>query len=129
MVSKRKLEYMAIFCIAIVVILILNHFILSSGEIDIVIFNNTQSEQTICFEPKEQFTFHIPAGGKVKVKYSTDYFSYSLTMDYYDPQGNSKTITISEYVEKNYRGRAVVEMNQNDPSSEIEFVISDGIGL
>ena len=126
---KRFLKLLVCVFIVLVAVLIIKDKFFSFGKIDITVYNNTMTEQTIWFEPSEQFTFQIPPGEKVQVRYSTDYFTYSLEMQYYNLSGAHETVIICGYVEDGYHGKAVVKMNQSEYTEEIEFDIATEIGL
>lgn len=112
----------------IIAIMIITN-IFSGGNIKIIIHNKTQSEQTVWFEPKEKFTYTIPAGKKVKVKYSTEHINIALNMWYYEHKGNENSIELSGYVEKAFHGKVTVKIRQTEPEGDLDFEIVDKIGL
>jgi hypothetical protein len=109
-----------------VVLLCLSRGCYAFGEIDIVVNNNTNYEFTVWLEPKELFTFHLNPYDNITVHYSTEYFSYELLMHSQISSGVLNAVLISGYVEKSYRGKAIVDISVNT-EGEVIYEVSDKI--
>lgn len=125
--KKKYIKLIITICIALIVLSYINTEFFSWGKIKVIVYNNTLSEQTIWLSPEEKYTYNIPSGKKKNIKYSTDDFTISLMLSYYDNEGTLKSIMLSEYVEKHERGKVVVKMKQTELNGEIEFEIIDRI--
>ena len=121
-----KLKSAAILIIVSIVLVYLVSNFIFRGDIKILVHNDTQSEQKVWLTPQEEHTYLIPTGKKRSIKYSTEDFQLSLTLNYLDTAGNPQSIVLSEYVEKHESGTVRVKMKQ-EPNKEVELEIIDNI--
>ena len=129
MKNKRKVIQ---FIIKISLILIAVSFIktefLSWGQIEIIVYNNTFLDQTVWLSPKNKYTYDIRADKKEVIKYRVaDDISIDLILNYYNKDGISEEIVLSEYVENHEKGKVIVEMNQLEENGEIVLEITNKI--
>ena len=111
--------------VSVVSVYIVSNFIFR-GDIKILVHNHTQSDQQVWLTPQEEHTYLISPGKKISIKYSTEDFQLSLTLNYLDTAGNPKSIVLSEYVEKHESGTVRVMMKQ-ESNEEIELEVIDNI--
>lgn len=125
--KRKKVLKFAIFSILIFVLIYSALDFIIRGEIEVVVHNDTTSEQTIWLQPEEEFTYTIPPGKKRKINYSTEHSGTSLMLNYQDIEGDPQEVTISEYVEAHEQGRVKIEIKQLNTNEEIFFEVTDKI--
>lgn len=125
--NSKYIRFIIKISLVIIVLSIIKTTFFSWGQIAIIVNNNTFSDQTIWLAPKNKYTKDIRAGKKEVIKYSTDDLETSLILNYYNNEGKSEEIVLSEYVEKHQRGKVIVEMNQLEENGEIVLEITNKI--
>ena len=125
--NKKYIRFIIKISLIIIVLSIIKTTFFSWGQIEIIVYNNTFSDQKIWLGPKNKYTQVIRVDEKEVIKYSTDDLAISLILNYYNNEGKSEEIVLSEYVEKSQQGKVIVEMNQLEENGEIVLDVTNKI--
>ena len=125
--NSKYIRFIIKIGLLILVLSILKATFFSWGQIEIIVYNNTSSDQSVWLSPKNKYTYTSREGKKKNIKYSTEDFTPSIILNYYNNDGTADEVILSEYVEKHQRGKVIVEMNQSEENGKIDIEITNKI--